>query len=257
MPLSRVWGAPGFNGWVSVIEKRTWPVPSLRPLSETTIGTRGAAVADQLEARRAASRRAETRSSQMQSSVHVKRTVRGAARERSLGGEAHLRRRHVEPEPLAARDRAAARAPERVVHGVDARLRRPVRVVDARLPVREAGLVLGVEDEDPRHVRLAERELERLRVVRALGDLVDGLRRRRLGARVRASPCPPGSSTRRRTRRRGPAAASRPAVSCRTRSRASASAGRSRRGRSWSSWGGGCPATGPTCRRTDGTRARP
>src|SRR5438128_2080826 len=68
----------------------------------------------------------------------------------------------------------------------EARLGRPVGVVEARLPAVEVGLVDAVEEEEAADVRLAERERDRLRVVRALRRRVDRLRRRRLAAGVEA-----------------------------------------------------------------------
>src|SRR5438105_2642843 len=65
-------------------------------------------------------------------------------------------------------------------------LRCPVGVEEAGLPAVEVGLVDAVEEVQAAHVRLAEREGDRLRVVRALGRRVDGLRRRRLAAAVEA-----------------------------------------------------------------------
>src|SRR5205085_9855136 len=86
----------------------------------------------------------------------------------------------------AVRDHAAPCLLDGRARRREARLRRPVGVVEARLPAVEVGLVDRVEEEDAAHVRLAEDERERLGVVRALRGRVDGLRGRRLAAGVEA-----------------------------------------------------------------------
>src|SRR4029453_13662500 len=82
------------------------------------------------------------------------------AKELRLAGEADVLEADVQREPIAMRDRAATSPVERGAHRRKARLRRSVGVVHARLPAEQRGLVLGVEEEDARHVRLAEREPE-------------------------------------------------------------------------------------------------
>src|SRR2546421_6415558 len=100
------------------------------------------------------------------------------------GGGAVELRLHREPQARAAGDDAAPRRQHGRARRREARLRRAVRVVEARLPAVEVGLVDRVEEEEAADGRLAERERDRLRVVGALGGRVGRLRRRRLAAGV-------------------------------------------------------------------------
>src|SRR5919109_5258051 len=85
---------------------------------------------------------------------------------------------------FAALIRARADVADRAPDEREARLRRPVRVVHARLPTVVVGLVGDVEDQEPAHGRLARSHLERLPVERRLHPFGDGLRRRRLAPTV-------------------------------------------------------------------------
>src|SRR6266508_4524465 len=61
----------------------------------------------------------------------------------------------------------------RITDRLEARLRPPVRVVGARLPAVQVGLVDQVEEDDPDDGRLADGELEGLPIVLGLRGLVD------------------------------------------------------------------------------------
>ena len=174
---------PGLTGWVRVSWSRNDPLPRFAPFSDATIGRVRAAVPAP-HGRRATGRRPGH--AQLPDAVEVAAQpyLTFAAGELGCGREPNQRRSDVEPETLAARDRAAARALERVAHRAEARLRRPVRVVDARLPAEARMLVLRVEEQHADDVRLAEGEPEPTLVVGRLLRLRDRQRRRRLRARV-------------------------------------------------------------------------
>src|SRR4051794_37334449 len=74
---------------------------------------------------------------------------------------------------LATLVRAAADLAHGTLHERPARLRRTVRVVDARLPTVVVGLVGDVEDQEAAHGRLACGHLQRLVVVGGLHALAD------------------------------------------------------------------------------------
>src|SRR6266540_3303814 len=96
-------------------------------------------------------------------------------------------RLQAQPQTGAARGDAALRLLEGLAHDREARLRRAVDVVQARLPLLAARLVEHVEEEHPLDGRLAESELDRLLVALSLNSRRDRLRRCRLAARV--LPC--------------------------------------------------------------------
>src|SRR5919109_2446112 len=85
---------------------------------------------------------------------------------------------------FAALIRARADVADRAPDEREARLRRPVRVVHARLPTVVVGLVGDVEDQEPAHIRLAGRHEQGLAVVRRLYALRHRLRRCGLAAAV-------------------------------------------------------------------------
>ena len=184
MPLVTDSGAPGLTGWTSVSPSRTAASPSfVFPNDATRVGrrARSRSCAPRPRPSSPGPPRASRRS---RASSGIARCARRAGTRE--GREAHAERRDLERHPLALADRSAARAGERVANRPEARLRRPVRVVHARLPARQRRLVLGVEEQDSLDGRLAEREPEPEVVRRRLLPLVHGLRGRRLGARVQA-----------------------------------------------------------------------
>src|SRR6266478_6423344 len=93
---------------------------------------------------------------------------------------------HGQLEAVAMRDDAAARLFERELYRREARLRRVVGVVETGLPARQVALVDRVEEKEATDVRLAERKLHRLPVIRGLRRFGHRLRRCGLLARVEA-----------------------------------------------------------------------
>src|SRR5207247_9831897 len=89
-------------------------------------------------------------------------------------------------EPRAVGDDAAMGLRDRRPHRAKIRLRRPVDVEQTRLPAVEIAFVDRMEEEQAAHVRLAEGELDRLAVVRALHCFWHRLNRYRLPSRVEA-----------------------------------------------------------------------